>query len=249
MQPSVDAFLENNPKYIDIGKAAIAASLIPVEMPGSLLRSEEEEPNWYEYLFNQLGARKDEFRRNKLSIVTFNYDRSLEYFLFSALKNSYGLNDAEAADLLTAVPIVHVYGMLGQPHFLAEDGRPYSPKVTPQTIKSCASNIKIIHELSGSTDELDKAHALIKDAKTVCFLGFGYHPINVGRLQVNELMRPSARLLGSAYRLGRDEIRRAGELFKQHWERITKGTRPRHFVLGDTDEDILKFIKNKPVFV
>ena len=54
------------------------------------------EAYWYVYLFNQLGARKDDFNKNRISIITYNYDRSLEYFLFVALKFSYGISMAEA---------------------------------------------------------------------------------------------------------------------------------------------------------
>jgi len=32
---------------------------------------------WYEYLFGKLKATFEEFGQNKLSVITFNYDRSL----------------------------------------------------------------------------------------------------------------------------------------------------------------------------
>jgi len=42
--------------------------------------------SWYEYLFNQLTTRFDDFEKNKLSILTFNYDRSLEFYLFTCMR-------------------------------------------------------------------------------------------------------------------------------------------------------------------
>ncbi len=86
MQPSVDAFLEKRPDFLDIGKAAIAAALIPMEQRTLFERGEQA--TWYEYLFNRLGDQSDRFHENQLSIVTFNYDRSLEYFLYSAIVHS-----------------------------------------------------------------------------------------------------------------------------------------------------------------
>ena len=37
--------------------------------------------HWYALLANQLEIGTDRFGENKLSIVTFNYDRSLEHYL------------------------------------------------------------------------------------------------------------------------------------------------------------------------
>lgn len=74
---------------------------------------------WYEYLWSRLqdgGAGDFEnLKQNKLSVITFNYDRSLEYFLFTAIKATYGLRQREvdAADFFVNVPVKHVYGELG----------------------------------------------------------------------------------------------------------------------------------------
>ena len=232
MQPSVDAFLENRPEYMEIGKAAIALSLIPYENPEAL-HSRTRKLKWYEYLFNQMGARRDEFPSNRLSIVTFNYDRSLEYFLFTALKNAYGASDQEVLDLLKSIPIIHVYGQLGKPDFLASDGRAYTQEVNLDAINKCIAEIKIIPELSQESDELTQAQELIKQAKVLCFLGFGYHPTNVERLHVNETF-VGERLLGSAHGLRNAEQRRVRKLFaaKIH--------------LGG--QDALTFLRDHPIF-
>ena len=49
-QPSVDAFLEHRPEFLNIGKASIAIRIIACEGTGKLF---PEEMEWYEYLFNQ----------------------------------------------------------------------------------------------------------------------------------------------------------------------------------------------------
>ena len=69
--PSIDAFLENRPEFEKIGKAAIAAILIPCELEQKLKRKEGQYL-WYEHLHSKLIQRKNEFTRNKLSVVTFN---------------------------------------------------------------------------------------------------------------------------------------------------------------------------------
>lgn len=137
--PSVDAFLENRPEYVDVGKHAIALGLIPFEKPANLRM--ETAMRWYEYLFRQLSGPPDEFWQNKLSIVTFNYDRSLEYCLFTTLRNAYGVDSRTAVSLMQHLPIMHVYGQLGALAFDGQAGRSYTTDVTEDTVRQAAHGL------------------------------------------------------------------------------------------------------------
>src|SRR5712675_414174 len=82
---SVDAFLEDwEADFMEVGKAAIAASLIRHEDRDKIV----DDPNWYRRLFSEMTDEGD-FSANKLGIVTFNYDRSLEYFFLRCLPSRY----------------------------------------------------------------------------------------------------------------------------------------------------------------
>ena len=238
MQPSVDAFLENRPEYMQIGKHAIAAKLVPFELEERLIRREKNNDGfgWYEYLFNQLGARKDDFSKNRISIITFNYDRSLEYFLFVALKFSYGISMDDAAKLVSGIPIVHVYGQLSRLDFIDLGGRSYLPDVNPEIISKCASEISIIHEGTLTTQAILQAREMISQAETMCFLGFGFHELNIQRLEVNKLFTGN-RFWGTAYGLKNAERERIRSLFDKRIE------------LGSDSEDVLTYIRQYPVFV
>jgi len=93
---SVDAFLEQrqkqNERVVGVGKLAIAYALIPCEDEGKLFQRDfgSRGGHWYEYLFGRLNTDFRDFARNQLSIITFNYDRSLEHYLLTALKNTHG---------------------------------------------------------------------------------------------------------------------------------------------------------------
>src|SRR5439155_20353552 len=87
---SVDAFLEHRPEFEKIGKAAMIAALIPKEDPATLFDRSKPE-HWYQYLFQQMGSSLDQPYKSKLSVITFNYDRSLEFFLLNALHSSFNL--------------------------------------------------------------------------------------------------------------------------------------------------------------
>jgi hypothetical protein len=52
--------------------------------------------------------------KTPLKIVTFNYDRSLEQFLFRALAQTYHLDADRAARIVRGLDIVHVYGSAGE---------------------------------------------------------------------------------------------------------------------------------------
>jgi len=128
---SIDEFLYDRKEFSHIGKICILCCLSKFEdekglkpvLKGGLKRSVEDEfiyPNleWYRYLWHSLTDGVDgdiqKFKKNKLQIITFNYDRSLEEFLIRAIQAKFGLPEWEAFDLLKeAVSINHVYGDLG----------------------------------------------------------------------------------------------------------------------------------------
>src|SRR5688572_25502296 len=68
---SVDRLLEHRADLVQIGKAAIAWTLNQLENPGKLHGG-----GWYPHLFKHLDCGADSFHDNRLSVVTFNYDRS-----------------------------------------------------------------------------------------------------------------------------------------------------------------------------
>lgn len=182
--PSIDAFLEHRGEGFErIGKAAIAGTLIPNEILANLSRT-----GWYEYLHSRIIGRKEDFCRNKLTVVTFNYDRSFEAALFVALQKTYNLTDTETAAYVKVIPVIHVYGQLGGLPHLSDHGRPYDPKVNAGVIDHSIQCIKIVHEGKEDTPEFQLAQEKISKAKVVYCLGFGYHPENVKRLGLSQTL-------------------------------------------------------------
>jgi hypothetical protein len=181
--PSVDFFLENRKEFEEIGKLAIAATLIPCEKYEAFQPTDR--PRWYETLFHFMveGGR---FEDNHLSVITFNYDRSLEAFLFQSLKNLYGLDDETAEEQLRKIPIIHLYGSLGDRLTWEGPARGYGPELKENWVTEAAKGIKIVHEVKPTGGDFENALKLLKSAVEVIFLGFGFHPINVQRLRLKE---------------------------------------------------------------
>lgn len=217
-QASIDAFLEHRPEFISVGKTCIARALIPCETESNLARGRDR--HWYAYMFQKLSATPESFKQNRLSIITFNYDRSLEHFLFLAIKNSYGLSDNDAAELVRTIPIIHLHGDLGKLPVLDGSGRPFEPTVSPSILKQCASNIKIIHEDVSANSQFVKAQELIKSTSVICFLGFGFHPVNIKRIWAEKsgsvFMRRT--IYGTAYQMPASEQTAVVKQFRTHTE-------------------------------
>lgn len=213
---SIDAFLEHRPDYIRSGKRLIAGALIPHEEPPRLRITREDD--WYPYLWQRMheGAPLDKLHENKVAFVTFNYDRSLEAFLFEAIRELYGVGAEEAAAVLSRIPFVHVHGQMGMlPWQTAPDGagvRPYQASLSSKSVEIAAAGIRVIHEgdLDGS-QEFEQARKVIGDAQRAIFLGFGYHETNMKRLA--RFPGFSGHTYGSCYRLEEGEIKR----FSRHF--------------------------------
>jgi hypothetical protein len=211
---SVDAFLEHRRDYIEVGKDAMAYILVQFEELVTLFRIQD---NWYQYLFENMNAPFERFSENRLSIITFNYDRSFETYFFNALQKSYKKNDSEVADVLRRIPIVHVYGKLGELPWQSANGREYSPTQHLGRIRDAASGIRIIHETDNVDQVFAEARQILQATKRIIFLGFGYHKINLQRLNMGQLK--GVEIFGSCLGLTDVEHISVGREFKPN--RIT----------------------------
>jgi len=207
---SIDAFLEHRTEFLSIGKGATASLLIGHENDGTLFRFDN---NWLRYLYGRLNTSFEDFGQNHLSIISFNYDRCVEHFLFTALKNSYqNKSDAECASCLANIPIIHLHGRLGFLPWQEKEGRPFRNEVDAKNMKISIENIKIIHEdiSDGRDKDFERAKQILREAQRIYFIGFGYDPTNMHRLGIVDLEQNRA--VGSAHGLVPreiDSIRRA----------------------------------------
>ncbi len=210
---SVDVFLANRPDLVPIGKALIAASLIPYELPHGVLRNGPR-PSWLQILLERLPESPSEWPKCGLSIVTFNYDRVIEYFLFTALVNGHRQSVDEATNILRNIDIVHVHGALGAFPGLGDsaDTRPFDSGVSAGSVHMAAKGIKIIHEGRDDDEGVVLARELIEAAYEVVFLGFGYGAVNMRRLGIPKSTKDK-RLRGSAIGMTPREIAIATKRF------------------------------------
>jgi len=238
--PSVDVFLEYRTQFEKIGKVAIASTLIPHETNERFVSSDKNGEGWYSYLF-KLMIEGGRFENNTLSVITFNYDRSLEAFFLFALCNLYGIKETEAEQWLSFIPIVHLHGSLGDKLWKSalDPQRAYQPDLTPAWVNDAADHIKIVHEKQ-SEKEFERATKLLYQAEEVIFLGFGFLQVNIQRLGVKNVAKwrkednsSPSNWLASRIGMGAGDIYRA----KQHLQVTTQ--------FGEAKENnITQYLKN-----
>jgi hypothetical protein len=52
--------------------------------------------------------------KNKITVITFNYDRSLEHYLIRTARSFFGVSESDAVSAISSIRIRHVYGRLGK---------------------------------------------------------------------------------------------------------------------------------------
>jgi len=185
---SIDEFLEKNRQFIDIGKSFIAYSLKKHEVEDNLFPSHKS--GWYHYLFNRMLAPSvSQFLDNRLTIITFNYDRSLEVYLHNVIKYHYNISEEESLNILRRINIIHPHGVLGEypqiPYRNVWEMGFDSPEGVA-LFKQITNSIKIIHEMVEKSDnfcshEFEISNKALQEAEKIYFLGFGFHINKWGR--------------------------------------------------------------------
>ena len=230
-RPSVDAFLEHRPNFLEIGKAAIAAALIPRESQFNLFAPPHGKKSLYGYFWEKMNAKPHQFAQNQVKFITFNYDRSLEEYLSTAMSNSFGLTRFETAEILGQISINHVHGTLGNhPAFHAERTREYQSDYTLTELTLAAGEVRIIHEQNAESEAFLYARATLYNAEQIVFLGFGYDQTNLERLKVRSIP-VGAHIYGTAF--GLSDIERAS----------VEARFDRRITLGEREDDAHAFMR------
>jgi hypothetical protein len=201
---SIDSFLAayaSQEGFPEVGKLAVATVLLPLEFlhKFSLLDRKNPDQDWMSFLFSHMleGCVNKPIEHflesNSVSFVTFNYDRTLEYLLNVRLVNSFGITTKLALERVKQFPIVHVYGSLGEFNTAAlsrkeatishRSGHPMP--FLPSEFHEAAKSIRLMYDDRVGDEFIAGAKNEIATAKVVIFLGFGFDPDNISRLELN----------------------------------------------------------------
>ncbi|MGN6589679.1 MAG: hypothetical protein ACTHKE_05245 [Sphingomicrobium sp.] len=165
---------------------------------------------------------------DNISVVSFNYDRSIRRFLPYALSSQFGLTEREAEDVSKRLNIFHPYGNLGPLPWEATNGTDYGAADYASLI-DVAARIKTFTEQVEDGQSLTAMRQALSDARQIVFLGFGYHRQNMTLL--SEGVKGSAlRVFGTAKGLSeadRDVVGgQTGQFIKSEYQGYTKAVLP-----------------------
>lgn len=220
---SIDLFLARNPRLVGFGKYAIALEILKAELDSNFSDTmDKPELDWYSYLYDKLTNTlldKDDFEisKNNVSFITFNYDRSIEQFLFRSLFNSFeGIKEPDAASEIKKVPIIHIFGKVAPLPWEADlNTIAYKSEISDSNIQIACKNIRVIDE--GLEDNVFvKSRELISVADKIFFLGFGYRPENMQILDFPKILRGGQLVFGTGLGFSKTEIDSCKEEFFFH---------------------------------
>lgn len=180
---SIDFFLEKRGEQeAFIGKLMIAALLTLNEQEERFF-TYELGSEWYGWLYNKLlnGNKLEQFGADGLHIITFNYDRSFEHFLFKALSTTYP--DRSPQDIwerIDTLKIKHVYGSLGEIRNHKDNYKSYEVGLSEELLDKSAKSIYTISESMVSPE----IKGITESHHHFVFIGFGYNKRNIERLGI-----------------------------------------------------------------
>ena len=204
----------DNPKVTLAGKFAIASEILKAEHNSIIYQGDGFTPKnpvdkakntWLHYfaqiITTEIQPRKLESIFEDLSIITFNYDRSIEHYLPFALISAYGIPLQVAQQLVKGLRIFHPYGQVGPLPWLTEDSSTGAIDFgeDPQTrLEAIASGLQTFTESRRVDEELNTLRSVMSAAEQIVFLGFGFHRPNL------EIIKPvsgirATKIMGTAF--------------------------------------------------
>lgn len=199
---SIDSFIyeQNELGRKDIADAAINAisyQILEAE-DRSLSKETDESQDIVKFILNRI----DENEYKNLTVITFNYDRYLEYKLYNKLYSKYQDN-TKAMSILKTINIIHMHGRMIP--FCENDISGYTnDKIVPYAVRNYCN----FHRLNNTTETMFRSMAVnfalkdfktvdsetddrselaktaIKSAQRVFFLGFGFDHKNMAKLGI-----------------------------------------------------------------
>jgi len=214
--------LADNEKDEPLGRAFIAAILLRCEREVSL------SGDWYRNIFNHL-INENEHSPEILSVLTFNYDRSFERYLYLSYRGLRQNDDGAARQFLNRIRIVHVYGSLGPLFVTRSPNDPIIPFGEYQQMKQADYYFHLVR--AQESRDITRIKTFIDDAKRIVFLGFGFDPMNLDAIGMGS--DPNKPVFASCYRLEK-------RLMNNAVDKIGRG-----ILWGDRGHTVAEFLHNE----
>ncbi|NQT11700.1 MAG: hypothetical protein HQ582_03055 [Planctomycetes bacterium] len=171
---TIDSLLEHHPRFRDIGCLAIAYNLLPKGAHATVFPAR----GWYRRLFDELALQEDSPRPGNTTILTLNYEQSLQYYLQHAyLYDCSEVHYSLAKKNIGNITYIYAHGTLGE-----FPKRQLSEQDRGTIAVDAAKRMKIVSDQVDGTEPMRGAAEAIDQANNIVFLGFGYEMETMRRL-------------------------------------------------------------------
>lgn len=189
---TIDSFLSFHSEFIPVGKICIALALIPFEEQNRLhpLVSSDDE-GWYDYFSNKLATPNGITQSGNITIITFNYDRSLDQYIYDVLADLYSTkienSEIDINRLLDSIPIHHIHGQLGRLPWNNRAARRYYPDLDRKSLEIAWKSIRVPSEQHENKPMETIIDYSLRQSARIYFLGFSYDEDNLEKLGIKNM--------------------------------------------------------------
>jgi hypothetical protein len=223
---SIDNFIDSHreeSRIASCGKLAIARRILAAErasilyvdrMQAGALDFDAADKTWLNAFFRLLTEncqKKDiEARLKTVSIITFNYDRSVEHFLNHALQSYYRDSSGWAAGVLKSLDIYHPYGRVGPLSWMGgNEPTDFGDEPSPAALVELSKQLLTFSEgTSADESSIEQIRRDLLGASRIAFLGFAFHPLNMELLfgkRTAKIKYNAKKVLGTAVNISRSD--------------------------------------------
>jgi hypothetical protein len=180
---------------VDIGKLAIVTTILEAEN-NSVLAIDRDTGRpviekmcgtWYESLFSTAisGLKKQEISQifDNVCFVNFNYDRTLECYLYNALNETADVGHEVAAGIVAKLRVLTPYGSLGEIDWHVSGVHLGGSLNSTQSLFAMEKGIQTFTEAKHESIQTQVCQAL-DQSELVIILGFGNHGQNMALLSM-----------------------------------------------------------------
>jgi hypothetical protein len=190
-------FATSRPEIVELGKLAIVREILQTERASRLFAESHPQSipdadfddTWLPHFLSMVMAElKMEDAGNafrNVTVINFNYDRTLEHYLYSALQTKFGLTESGAQKALLSLKVIRPYGKIGSLPW--QDAEPSIDFGMPSA-GDAEKLLSLLQSIRTYTEqEITAQQATIQpemdQARMVVFLGFGFHEQNMRLLR------------------------------------------------------------------
>jgi hypothetical protein len=214
---SIDDFLEThatNKEIVLMGKLGIALCILHAEKKSPLHQQDNQFPlnlrpfesTWYAEFFKLLASKvsdpTDLFEN--LKVICFNYDRSIEHYLLSAIIRRFLIPREQAEEIVKGLIAHHPYGDCGQLPWQGPPGVPYGGTASADELVRVADGIRTFSE-GAEEGYIAEIRRTIEEANNILCIGFGFGSMNMNLLSIATGEPRSRSVFATAFDIDEDE--------------------------------------------